>query len=93
MAKVQLPDLRTREEIQTFLLGVAKEVGVALDSSEVAEELDRRDQLAEFRGKFELPTIGQLLDEHERDASKHTITFALEVGGAFMQQFHIANTP
>jgi hypothetical protein len=70
MAEEQLPDLRTREDIQTYLSRVAKEVGVALDSPEVAEVLDRRDQLAGFRGKFELPTIGQLLEEHERDASK-----------------------
>lgn len=70
MAKEQLPDLRTRGEIQSYLSRVAGEVAEALESSKVAEELDRRDQLAGFRAKFEVPTIGQLLDEHERDASK-----------------------
>lgn len=70
MAEVQLPELRTREEIQLYLRGVAESMGVALDSSKVAEELDKRDQLAEFRRKFQLPTIGQLLDENERDESE-----------------------
>lgn len=69
MAK-KLPELRTRGEIQSYLRSVADEVGMSLHSPRVAEELDRRDQLANFRGKFALPTIGQLLDEAERDESK-----------------------
>lgn len=77
MAEVQLPELRTREEIQLYLRGVAESMGVALDSSKVAEELDKRDQLAEFRRKFQLPTIGQLLDENERDESESYAVFVL----------------
>ena len=73
MAKSQLPDLRTREEIQSYLHGVAKEVGMAINSPEVALELDRKDQLAGFRGKFEVPTIGQLLEEHERAAGEEVL--------------------
>lgn len=65
MAK--LPELRTRDEIQTYLKGVAKEMDMALDSPKVAEELDKRDQLSEFRKKFSVPTIGQLLEESQRD--------------------------
>lgn len=70
MAMPQLPDLRTREEIQSYLHGVADEVGVALNSPAVAQELDRRDQLAGFRAKFAVPTIGELLEEHERATGK-----------------------
>ncbi len=76
-----LPELTTREEVQSFLRGVAAEVGVALEDSRVAEELDRRDELAPFRKKFSLPTIGQLLEESERDESTsnrtHLCTFDL----------------
>ncbi len=66
-----LPQLVTREEIQSYLEGVATEVGVALEDPKAAEELDKRDQLGAFRKKFGLPTIGQLLDEGERDESMH----------------------
>ena len=62
-----LPQLATREEVQSYLRGVAAEMGVSLEDPKVAEELDRRDQLAAFRKKFALPKIGQLLDEGERD--------------------------
>lgn len=65
-----LPQLATREEIQSYLTGVAAEVGVALEDPRVAEELDKRDELAAFRKKFALPTIGQMLEEEQRDASK-----------------------
>lgn len=64
------PELKSREELQTYLRGVAEERGVSLESAEVAQELDRRDQLATFRKKFAIPTIGQLLDEDERDECK-----------------------
>lgn len=66
MSKV-LPDLRNRDEIQAYLASVAQEVGGALDSSEVAAELDRRDELAPFRKMFHYPTIGEFLEEEERD--------------------------
>ena len=62
-----LPDLRSRGEIQSYLKTVEKEVGGALSSPHVAAELDKRDQLAGFREKFEVPKIGKLLDENERD--------------------------
>ena len=68
MAKV-LPELRSRGEVQGYLKSVAEEVGMALESSEVAAELDRRDQLAAFRDKFHIPTIGQLLERDETDPS------------------------
>ena len=73
--KGSLPELTTREEVQSFLQSVAAEVGVALEDSRVAEELDKRDELAPFRKKFSFPTIGQLLEESERDAS--TSSFVL----------------
>lgn len=63
MAQEQLPELRTRAEVQAYLCGVAAERGVPLEHCSVAGELDRRDQLASFRGKFNVPTIGQLLEE------------------------------
>lgn len=66
MAKV-LPELKSREDVQAYLRSVAEEVGVALESSEVAAELDRRDQLAGFRDKFHVPTIAQLLEQDETD--------------------------
>ncbi len=67
---MSLPDLRTRHDIQTYLSGVAKELGVSLERDEVAAELDRRDQLAKLRGEFNIPTIGELIDENERGKGK-----------------------
>ena len=74
---MSLPDLRTRHDIQSYLLGVAKELGVALEKAEVAAELDRRDQLARFREEFNVPTIGELLDENERE--KGTESWVVEI--------------
>lgn len=70
MRKV-LPDLRNREKIQAYLTSVAQEVGGALDSSEVAAELDSRDELAFLRNMFHYPTIGELLEVEERDPGKY----------------------
>lgn len=61
----ELPSLSTREEIQSYLRGVAEEVGVALELPEAAAELDRRDQLGHFRKKFTVPTIEQLLEKDD----------------------------
>ena len=61
-----LPELKTRDEIQRYIVGVAEEMGVTIASDQLATELDRRDGLADYRDKFEIPTIGQLLDEDER---------------------------
>ena len=57
-----LPELETRDEVQKYLQGLAEELGVSLESSELAGELDRRDQLAHLRQKFSMPIIGKMLD-------------------------------
>lgn len=53
--------------MQEYLDAVARNLGSPLESRAVASELDMRDPLADFRGRFEVPTIGELLDEEERD--------------------------
>ena len=60
-----LPDLSTREDIQTYLTSLAGELGMALDDEQLAVELDRRDQLARFRSQFHVPTVGQLTGRTE----------------------------
>ncbi len=60
-------EVRSREEVQGYLNAVAKKIGLPLESLAVASELDKRDPLARFRGNFEVPTIGDLLEEEERD--------------------------
>ena len=61
-----LPNLQTRESIQDYLLGLAKEMGVSLDDVQFAAELDKRDKLAGFRNKFHIPTIGGVCEEDKR---------------------------
>ena len=66
---IGFPDLRTRDEVQQYLRGVAETLGVSESDNAVAEELDRRDTLAHFRGCFHIPSVGQLLSEQERSPS------------------------
>ena len=61
-----LPDLRTREAIQSYLRGLAAELGVSLGDPRLAAELDKRDKLAEFRSKFHVPIISDFLEKEER---------------------------
>ena len=61
-----LPDLRTREAIQSYLRGLAAELGVSLGDPQLAAELDKRDKLAEFRSKFHVPIISDFLEKEER---------------------------
>ena len=61
-----LPDLRTRDAIQSYLRGLAAELGVSLGDPRLAAELDKRDKLAEFRSKFHVPTISDFLEEGDR---------------------------
>ena len=65
-----IPDLRTRDAIRGYLRGLAQQLGVKEEDEWLARELDRRDQLAHLRTSFHIPTIGDLLDEKERDAGK-----------------------
>ena len=67
-----LPDLRTRESIHGYLRGLAMERGVDISDPWVAQELDRRDKLAGFRSKFNVPLISELLDEDERAQGKES---------------------
>ena len=60
-----LPSLKTREEVQSYLTGLAGELGVALDNRQLAAELDRRDQLAKFRSQFHIPTVGSIVGKHK----------------------------
>ena len=60
-----LPSLRTREDVQSYLTGLAGDLGVALDDEQLAAELDKRDQLAKFRNQFHIPTVGILLGKPE----------------------------
>lgn len=57
----------TREEVQSYLLSLEGDLSVPLEDPAVAAELDRRDKLASFRERFEVPSIGELLDEGDRD--------------------------
>ena len=61
-----LPDLRTREAIQSYLRGLTAELGVSLGDPRLAAELDKRDKLAEFRSKFHVPIISDFLEKEER---------------------------
>ena len=61
----ELPSLRTREEVQSYLTGLAGELGVALDDRQLAAELDKRDQLAKFRSQFHIPTVGSIVGKRE----------------------------
>ena len=61
-----LPDLRTRDAIQSYLRGLAAELGVSLGDPRLAAELDKRDKLAEFRSKFHVPIISDFLEEGDR---------------------------
>ena len=61
-----LPDLRTREAIQSYLRELAAELGVSLGDPRLAAELDKRDKLAEIRSKFHIPIISDFLEEEER---------------------------
>ena len=61
-----LPDLRTREAIQSYLRGLAAELGMSLGDPRLAAELDKRDKLAEFRSKFHVPIISDFLEKEER---------------------------
>ena len=60
------PDLRRREDVQSYLLDTARCLGVELDDEALAVDLDRRDVLADFRSYFHVPTIGQLVSEGDR---------------------------
>ena len=60
-----LPSLRTREEVQGYITGLADQLGVSLDDGEIAAELDKRDQLARFRSQFHYPTVGELLEKED----------------------------
>ena len=55
-----LPSLTTREDVQCYITRLAEELGVSLNDSRLAEELDKRDQLAKFRSQFHIPTVGEL---------------------------------
>ena len=65
-----LPSLRTREAIQGYLRGLAQQLGVKQADEWLARELDGRDQLSHLRGSFNYPTIGDMLDEEERDSGE-----------------------
>ena len=58
----------TREQVQSFLQSLAGELNVPLEDPAIASKLDARDSLASFRTRFEVPTIGELLDEDDRDS-------------------------
>ena len=58
-----LPSLTTRKRILGYITSLAGELGVSLDDSQLAEELDKRDQLAKFRSQFHIPTVGELIEE------------------------------
>lgn len=65
-----LPNLRTREAIQGYLRGLAQQLGVKEADEWLARELDSRDQLSHLRGSFNMPTIGDMLDEEERESGE-----------------------
>ena len=60
-----LPDLRTRDEVQSYLRRLAAEKNLKLTDPEFAATLDSLDQLSKFREKFFIPKIGELLKGRE----------------------------
>jgi hypothetical protein len=63
MADVKdLPYLRTRDEVQLYLTTLSKELEIPSTDPQFAAELDSRDQLKRFRGKFSIPLVGDLLE-------------------------------
>ena len=62
-----IPDLRTKDAIRGYFHGLAQQLGVKWDDEKLARELDLRDELAHLRTSFHVPTIGDLLDEEQRD--------------------------
>ena len=63
----------TRNQVQEYLLALVRELNVSLEDPAVAAELDRRDELKRFREKFAVPTVGELLEEGDRDAGMYYI--------------------
>ena len=59
---MELPNLKTREEVQGYLKGLSAELGLPITDPKFAAALDSRDQLAGFRSKFYIPKIGELLE-------------------------------
>ena len=56
---------RTREEVQSYLRRLSKDLGVSITDTSYAAELESRDPLAHFRKKFHVPTVGELLGGKE----------------------------
>ena len=59
---MELPNLKTREEVQGYLKGLSAELGLPITDPKFAAALDSRDQLAGFRSKFYITKIGELLE-------------------------------
>lgn len=56
-----LPELSTREDVQSYLRSLAQQLDLPITDPQFAAALDSRDQLGEFRNKFFIPKIGDLL--------------------------------
>ena len=58
-------ECRSRDEVQAYLWGLSKELGVPITDPAYAAALDSRDPLARFRDKFCVPSVGELLEGKE----------------------------
>ena len=63
----ELPDLRTRDDIQGLLRGLARQLKVSEDSEALAAKLDELDQLSHLRTCSNVPTVGSLLGKTDKD--------------------------
>ena len=61
-SSAELPDLRTREEVQGYLKDLSSQLGLSLSDPQFAVALDSRDQLKKFREEFNIPKNGELLE-------------------------------
>ena len=62
MSSAELPDLRTREEVQGYLKDLSSQLGLSLSDPQFAVALDSRDQLKKLREEFNIPKNGELLE-------------------------------
>lgn len=55
--------VRTREEVQGYLQQLAREQGLELSDPQFAAVLDKQDELAHYRSRFNIPVVGNMMDD------------------------------
>ena len=74
MSSAELPDLRTREEVQGYLKDLSSQLGLSLSDPQFAVALDSRDQLKKLREEFNIPKNGELLEGRTKADGMKPIT-------------------